>query len=124
MHRNENQFGNIQNIAEAVLQLARDNDDFLFVWPVHPNPKVKSAVFNAFKNLPSVIADRIFLTEPLNYSILLWLLENSWLILTDSGGIQEEAAAIGTPILVLRDATERSEIIEAGAGFLIGTETK
>jgi UDP-N-acetylglucosamine 2-epimerase (non-hydrolysing) len=124
VHRRENHGKNIASIAKAVLQILQENKDFIVVWPVHPNPKVKDTVYYAFENVSADIMSRLYLTEPLNYPILLWIMKNSWLILTDSGGIQEESVALNTPALVLRETTERPEIIEAGAGILVGTDGK
>ena len=121
VHRRENQEGNIDMIVLAIVELMERNPDMVVVWPVHPNPKVKKAVFDGLKNIDGTILSRIFLTEPLSYPVLLWIMKHAWLILTDSGGIQEESVAVSTPVLVLRDTTERPEIIEAGAGILVGT---
>ncbi|MBY0544594.1 MAG: UDP-N-acetylglucosamine 2-epimerase (non-hydrolyzing) [Gammaproteobacteria bacterium] len=122
VHRRENQETNIAFIAQAILELMKKHSDLLVVWPIHPNPVVQNAVHGALQNLPESILNRLYLTEPLDYPVLLWMLKNSWVVLTDSGGIQEEAVALHTPVLVLRDTTERPEIIEAGAGKLIGTD--
>ncbi len=123
VHRRENQErNNIQSIAQAIVELLKKHDDMIVVWAVHPNPKVKEVVHKSFANLQADISSRLHLTEPLSYPVLLWVLKNSWMALTDSGGIQEEAVALNTPVLVLRDTTERQEIIEVGAGKLIGTE--
>lgn len=121
-HRRENQEYNIAMIAQAVLEIMQRHPDILVVWPVHPNPVVQNAVYSELQNLPESVLSRLFITEPMDYPILLWVLKNAWLVLTDSGGIQEEAVALGTPVLVLRDTTERPEIIDAGAGILIGTQ--
>ena len=100
------------------------HDDLTLVWSVHPNPKVKIAVHNILSKTAPAIAQRINLTEHLDYPTLLCMLKNSWLVLTDSGGMQEEAVALSTPVLVLRETTERPEIIEVGAGILVGTNQK
>jgi UDP-N-acetylglucosamine 2-epimerase (non-hydrolysing) len=122
VHRRENQEGSIASIMQAILELMKKNSAMIVVWPVHPNPKVKKAVHDGMMNVDKTISSRIYLTEPLGYPVLLWILKNAWLILTDSGGIQEEAVAVSTPVLVLRDTTERQEIIDAGAGILVGTK--
>ena len=122
VHRRENQEKNIEVIAQAILELIEKHDDFVVVWPVHPNPIVKKTVYNQLKNVSNSAAARLFLTKPLDYPVLLWILKHAWLVLTDSGGIQEEAVSLDTPVLVLRETTERPEVIEAGAGLLIGTE--
>jgi UDP-N-acetylglucosamine 2-epimerase (non-hydrolysing) len=121
MHRRENQASNIKQIAEAVLTLMKKHEDLCVVWPVHPSPKVEAAVRSVLGSIAPELASRMHLTKPLDYPTLLWVLKNSWLVLTDSGGIQEEAVALHAPVLVLRDTTERPEVIEAGAGLLIGT---
>jgi len=124
MHRRENQAENIKLIAQAVLELMHIHPDVCIVWPVHPNPKVAAAVYEVFQDTSDDISARLYITKPLSYPVLLWILKKSWLVLTDSGGIQEEAATLNIPIMVLRDTTERPEIIESGAGMLIGTKQK
>lgn len=124
VHRRENQDGSVHTIAEAVTDLLQRHEDMIVVWPVHPNPIVKNAVHEVMGRLPAAAAQRLFLTEPLDYPVLLWVLKNSWVALTDSGGIQEEAVAVNTPTLVLRETTERPEIIETGAGMLVGTDRR
>lgn len=122
VHRRENQESNIGHITQAVLEIMQKHPDIFVVWPVHPNPVVQQAVFGELHDLPESITSRLFITEPMDYPILLWVLKHAWLVLTDSGGIQEEAVALNTPVMVLRDTTERPEIIDAGAGILIGTD--
>ncbi len=124
VHRRENQGEIIAGIARTIGQLLEKNEDFNFVWPVHPNPVVKKTVYNELKNVSKSAAQRLFLLPPLDYPVLLWVLKHAWLVLTDSGGIQEEAVSLDTPVLVLRETTERPEVIEAGAGLLTGTEQK
>jgi UDP-N-acetylglucosamine 2-epimerase len=124
VHRRENHEQGIQGIARAVKELMAQNEDLLFVWPVHPNPKVMAAVSGEIGSTSGDVADRLFLTKPLSYPVLLWILKHSWAVLTDSGGIQEEAVALNTPVLVLRETTERPEVIEVGAGMLVGTQTQ
>lgn len=121
-HRRENLNGPLAHIAAAVRELLLESPDLLVVWPVHVNPCVQEVVRGAMSGLPAQAAGRLFLTPPVSYGALMWLLRESWLVLTDSGGIQEEAAAVHTPILVLRETTERPELIEAGAGRLVGTD--
>lgn len=121
MHRRENLDGNIVSVAKAIVDLLQKYDDLVVVWSVHPNPKVKMAVHDILNKTAPVIAERINLTEPLDYPELLSILKNAWLVLTDSGGIQEESVALSTPVLILRETTERPEIIEVGAGILVGT---
>lgn len=124
MHRRENHGAQVRMVAQAVVELLRQHEDMLVVWPVHPNPVVKSAVHQVLCDLPQGMAERLHVCEPLNYPVLLWVLKHAWLALTDSGGIQEEAVAVKTPVLVLRDTTERPEVIETGAGLLVGTEKR
>lgn len=120
-HRRENLNGPLANIASAVRELLLESPDLVVVWPVHANPLVQQVVYRILGVLPKEAAERLFLTQPLGYAALIWLLQRAWLVLTDSGGIQEEAAALHAPILVLRETTERPELIEAGAGRLVGT---
>lgn len=121
-HRRENLNGPLASIAAAVRDLLIESPDLLVVWPVHANPQVQEVVHSELGDLPADAAGRLFLTRPMGYAALMWLLHRAWLVLTDSGGIQEEAAAVHTPILVLRETTERPELIEAGAGRLVGTD--
>ena len=93
-----------------------ERDDIILVYPVHPNPNVKKMAelyFGKNKNVK--------LITPLSYSAFIWLMKKSYIILTDSGGIQEEAPSLGKPVLVLRDSTERPEAVEAGTVILVGT---
>ncbi len=124
MHRRENQESNITLVARSVVEMLKRHTDMYVVWPVHPNPKVEKAVHSALEGVPAAITDRLHMTKPLDYPVLLWVLKNSWAVMTDSGGIQEEAAALNVPVLVLRDTTERPEIIESGAGLMVGTQQK
>lgn len=121
-HRRESWDGQIANIAQAVHDAATQFPDLDFVWPVHPNPVVKAAVYNTLQELNNSTHQQIYLCEPLSYPALVWLLQHAWLVLTDSGGIQEEALCLGIPVLVLRDKTERPEIIDAHGGMLVGTQ--
>jgi len=122
-HRRENLKKGICEIAAGVLQLLAIHKDMVIVWPVHPNPKVMAIIKDKIGNISGELAERLYLTKPLSYPVLLWVLKHSWVVLTDSGGIQEEAAALGTPVLVLRQTTERPELIEAGAGALVGANS-
>jgi UDP-N-acetylglucosamine 2-epimerase (non-hydrolysing) len=118
-HRRENIGEGIKSICESVLNLADKFDDISFVLPVHPNPNI-SGIFR--KKLSN--HNKIILIEPMSYPDFVLLIKNSWLILTDSGGLQEEAPSLGVPVLVLRTETERKEAIDAGTVKLIGTEKK
>ena len=115
-HRREN-FGNsMGNIAAAITAIAA-RDDVACIFPVHMNPNVRAIMVAALRNLPNVA-----LIEPLDYPNFAHLLSISHIMLTDSGGVQEEAPALGKPVLVLRDTTERPEGITAGTAKLIGTD--
>ncbi len=117
-HRREN-FGNgFLNICHAIKELSQKYLDVDFVYPVHLNPNVR-------KPVNEILADglnNVFLIEPLQYLPFIFLMEKSYLILTDSGGIQEEAPGLGKPVLVMRDTTERPEAVEAGTVLLVGTD--
>ena len=115
-HRRENYGEPMENIFAAVRRIARDNPDVLVVYPVHPSPVVREA---AHRNLDSV--ENVSLTEPLSAIDMHRLMARSYLVMTDSGGLQEEAPALGKPVLVLRDTTERPEAVEAGTVVLAGT---
>lgn len=115
-HRREN-FGNgFFNICNAIKELAQKYKNFDFVYPVHLNPNVRKPVKEILSNI-----DNVFLIEPLEYMPFIYLLSKSYLVLTDSGGIQEEAPSLGKPVLVMRDTTERPEAVEAGTVILVGT---
>ena len=121
-HRRENWDGGIAATARAVVRLLAAHETLVVVWPVHGNPAVSETVHAVFRDAPAHLQTRIFLTPPLDYPALLWCLGRSALTLTDSGGIQEEGAALSVPVLVLRNTTERPELIEAGGGALVGTD--
>ncbi len=116
-HRRENFGDGIINICEAILQLASTFSNFTFVYPVHLNPNIKEPVNELLKDLKNV-----FLIEPLDYVSFIALMQMSYLILTDSGGVQEEAPSLGKPVLVMRDNSERPEAVEAGTVKLIGSQ--
>lgn len=115
-HRRENFGMGFQNICQAVLEIAA-RDDVRVVYPVHLNPNVQDPVKSLLSNHPN-----IFLIEPLEYLPFVFLMQQSYLILTDSGGIQEEAPSLGKPVLVMREKTERPEALEAGTVILVGTD--
>ena len=121
-HRRENWGGGIRGAARAVARLMAAHDDLAVVWPVHGNPAVSDTVHLELDTLARELGSRLVLCPPLDYPALLWCLRRSVLALTDSGGIQEEGAALSTPVLVLRNTTERPELIDAGAGALVGTD--
>ncbi len=114
-HRRENVGTGIEQICTALREIA-ESHDVQIVYPVHPNPRVSEPVRHQLSGHP-----RITLTDPLDYVSFIDLLRRAYLLLTDSGGIQEEAPSIGKPVLVLRDKTERPEAIEAGTAILVGT---
>lgn len=115
-HRRENFGEPIREICKAVLELVENNKDIEFVYPVHPNPNVRQPVYELLEG-----KDRIHLIEPLEYAQFCSLMKKSHIILTDSGGVQEEAPSLGKPVLVLRDTTERPEAIKYGTVKLVGT---
>ena len=121
-HRRENWGEPMQRIARAVARLAAARDDLAWVWPLHQNPDVQRTVRSELQLLGTDLAQRMLLTEPLNYPALLAVMARTHLILTDSGGIQEEAATLRRPVIVLRESTERRELIDAGGGVLAGTD--
>jgi UDP-N-acetylglucosamine 2-epimerase (non-hydrolysing) len=116
-HRRENFGEPIENICRALIEISREKD-IEVVYPVHLNPNVQEPVNRLLKNM-----EHITLLPPLDYLPLVHLMKHAFMILTDSGGIQEEAPAFGIPTLVLRDVTERPEGVEAGTLKLVGTNT-
>jgi UDP-N-acetylglucosamine 2-epimerase (non-hydrolysing) len=115
-HRRENHGAPLREVCRALRVLAETRDDVEIVYPVHPNPNVQTIVRTELAN-----RTRIHLIDPLDYADLLRLMSRSYLVLTDSGGIQEEAPSFHKPVLVLRETTERPEVVEVGAGRLVGT---
>lgn len=116
-HRRENFGKGFLNICNALKSLAFNNPGVNFVYPVHLNPNVRKPVNELLSD-----AKNVFLIEPLQYEAFLMLMNKSYIILTDSGGIQEEAPSLGKPVLVMRDTTERPEAVEAGTVKLVGAE--
>lgn len=116
-HRRESFGEGFENICRALKELAEQNKDIVVIYPVHFNPHVREPVQRLLNG-----QDNILLIEPLSYADFVWLMDRSYLILTDSGGVQEEAPSLGKPILVMRDVTERMEGIEAGTTRLVGTD--
>ncbi len=116
-HRRENFGEPIKEICRAILEIVDKNKDVQVVYPVHLNPNVQKPVREILEN-----KERIHLIEPLDYAPFASLMKKSYLILTDSGGVQEEAPSLGKPVLVLRDTTERPEAIEYGTVKLVGTD--
>lgn len=116
-HRRENLGEPMRQMYLAMGDLVREFDDLVLVFPVHKNPAVREVVREVLGDL-----DRVILVEPLDYEPFANLMQRSYLVLTDSGGLQEEAPALGKPVLVLRDNTERPEAVLAGTVKLVGTE--
>ncbi|QTL99654.1 UDP-N-acetylglucosamine 2-epimerase (non-hydrolyzing) [Iocasia frigidifontis] len=116
-HRRENLGKPMEDIFTAVRRLIEDNHDVELVFPVHLNPKVREIANDNLEGL-----NRVHLIEPMEYKPFVNLMARSYLVLTDSGGIQEEAPGLGKPVLVLRDTTERPEAVTAGTVALVGTE--
>jgi UDP-N-acetylglucosamine 2-epimerase (non-hydrolysing) len=122
-HRRENFGPGLQSICDAIRQLAGDFPDVQFVYPVHLNPNVRRTVERVLGAGSQQTPPNVHLIEPLSYFPFVALMDRATLILTDSGGIQEEAPSLGKPVLVMRTSTERPEAISAGAGRVVGTET-
>ena len=116
-HRRENFGEPIKNICKAILELSQKYQDIQFVYPVHLNPNIRDTVYKILGN-----KERIHLIEPLDYAPFSMLMKQSHIILTDSGGVQEEAPSLGVPVLVLRDTTERPEAVSYGTVKLVGTD--
>ena len=116
-HRRENWGDGLRGIAEGVARLADRHPDAGFVLPVHPNPRVREVLTERLQGL-----DNVLLTEPLGYATFARLLGRAHVVITDSGGIQEEAPSLGKPVLVTRETTERTEGLAAGTLRLVGTD--
>ncbi|WP_339328438.1 non-hydrolyzing UDP-N-acetylglucosamine 2-epimerase [Luteimonas aquatica] len=116
-HRRESFGGGFERICHALRETALRHPDVDIVYPVHLNPQVREPVNRILHGMPNV-----YLVEPLEYLSFVYLMNESYLILTDSGGIQEEAPSLGKPVLVMRDTTERPEAVEAGSVRLVGTD--
>ena len=119
-HRRENFGDGFINICTAIKDLTQKYPEVDFVYPMHLNPNVRKPIHEVFGEDLSVL-DNIFFIEPLEYLSFVYLMEKSTIVLTDSGGIQEEAPGLGKPVLVMRDTTERPEALEAGTVKLVGT---
>jgi len=115
-HRRENFGDGFLNICKALKEIATQHLDIDIVYPVHLNPNVQKPVFELLEGI-----DNIFLISPQDYLPFVYLMQYSYLILTDSGGVQEEAPSLGKPVLVMRNTTERPEAVEAGTVKLVGT---
>lgn len=117
VHRRENHGKRLEQILNVIKKLALEFSTHQFIIPVHPNPNVKEKVYTALDNIGNII-----LFPPLDYPVLVQLMQKAKLILTDSGGIQEEAPTFGTPLLVMRYETERNEGVDAGFAKLVGAD--
>lgn len=118
IHRRESFGEPIKNICEAIRTIAKRHPDKTLVYPVHPNPNVREVV-----NAELSGVENLRLLDPLEYSDFIWMMSKASLILTDSGGVQEEAPTLGIPVLVAREVTERSEGVDAGAAVMVGAVT-
>lgn len=116
-HRRENHGQGFISICEALKEIAQTNPDVQIIYPVHLNPNVMKPVYEILSGI-----ENILLIEPLAYPAFVWLMNQSYLIITDSGGVQEEAPSLGKPVLVMRDTTERPEAVSAGTVILVGTD--
>lgn len=117
-HRRENFGEGFRNICKALIEIAK-TEEVQIIYPVHLNPNVQKPVFELLKE-----TENIHLIDPLAYESFVWLMNASYLIITDSGGIQEEAPSLGKPVLVMRETTERPEAVDAGTVILVGTEAE
>jgi UDP-N-acetylglucosamine 2-epimerase (non-hydrolysing) len=115
-HRRENHGKGFERICKALKRIAEDGKDRIIIYPVHLNPKVQKPVNRILSEV-----NNVFLIDPLAYPDFIWLMNRSKIIITDSGGVQEEAPSLGKPVLVMRDTTERPEAVEVGTVLLVGT---
>lgn len=118
-HRRENLAEGLRELCLALAELASTRDDVHIIYPVHPNPKVRETVFALLADKPNIV-----LTEPVSYVDFISLLSECEFVITDSGGVQEEAPALGKPVLVTRESTERPEALESGCAKLVGTDRR
>lgn len=117
-HRRENFGEGFLNICYALKEISQ-RENFQIIYPVHLNPNVQEPVYKILDN-----QDNVHLIEPLSYEAFIWLMDKSHIIITDSGGIQEEAPSLGKPVLVMRETTERPEAVDAGTVILVGTDSE
>jgi UDP-N-acetylglucosamine 2-epimerase (non-hydrolysing) len=117
-HRRENHGEGFINMCSALKKIAQDHKDIQIIYPVHLNPNVQKPVYELLSSI-----ENIELINPLSYPSFVWLMNKSHLIITDSGGVQEEAPSLGKPVLVMRDTTERPEAVKAGTVLLVGMDT-
>ena len=116
-HRRENHGEGFLNICEALKEISQKHSDVQIVYPVHLNPKVQEPVYKILGDVAN-----IELIAPLSYPSFVWLMNQFYMIITDSGGVQEEAPSLGKPVLVMRNTTERPEAVDAGTVLLVGTD--
>jgi UDP-N-acetylglucosamine 2-epimerase (non-hydrolysing) len=116
-HRRENFGEGFLNICNALKEIAHAHPDIDIVYPVHLNPNVQKPVYELLADIAN-----IYLMQPMDYLPFIYMMQHSYLILTDSGGVQEEAPSLGKPVLVMRNTTERPDAVEAGTVRLIGTD--
>jgi UDP-N-acetylglucosamine 2-epimerase (non-hydrolysing) len=117
-HRRESFGGGFERICNALAQIARQHPEAQILYPMHMNPQVREPVQRILQGI-----DNVVLIEPQDYLPFIYLMDRAYLILTDSGGVQEEAPSLGKPVLVMRDTTERPEAVDAGTVKLVGTDT-
>lgn len=115
-HRRENHGEGFNSICKALKRIAQEKPEVKIIYPVHLNPKVQEPVHRILSGL-----DNIMLIDPLSYPEFIWMMNQSKIIITDSGGVQEEAPSLGKPVLVMRDTTERPEAVDVGTVLLVGT---
>lgn len=118
-HRRENHGQGFLHICAALKEIAIANYEVEIIYPVHLNPNVQKPVYDILSEVPN-----IHLIEPLSYPSFVWIMNRSYLIITDSGGVQEEAPSLGKPVLVMRETTERPEAVSAGTVILVGTDAQ
>ena len=118
-HRRENHGAGFEKICNALKEIAIDDPNRIIIYPVHLNPRVQEPANKILSNIPNVK-----LINPLSYPDFIWLMNKSKIIITDSGGVQEEAPSLGKPVLVMRDTTERPEAVDVGTVLLVGTNKK
>ena len=116
-HRRENHGQGFIDICTALKEIAEKNSDVQILYPVHLNPNVQQPVFDLLSGI-----DNVTLVDPVSYPAFVWLMNRAYLIITDSGGVQEEAPSLGKPVLVMRNTTERPEAVEVGTVKLVGTD--
>ena len=120
-HRRENLGDGFIHISQAIQELSTQFSDVDFVYPMHLNPNVRKSIHEVLGN-DLLHFSNMFFIEPLEYLSFIYMMEKADIVLTDSGGIQEEAPSLKKPVLVMRDTTERPEAVEAGTVILVGTD--